>query len=831
MKKPILLMFGIMFVLFSLVSVSAITWDNTAYYKLDETSGDVVDATGNYNGTNNGATREVTGKINNAFDFESSEADAVNLSSSELPNLSSADGLSFQWWIKPESFGGSGGYNFLFDSGGTTRFNLMVSHHEPGANLTGTFGETTVNFGNDLDSGVWTHLVLVIDGTTAKLYKNGVQYGGDKILSTNAIITAEDDKYLGSRYSGGNTLHSFDGIMDEVGIWNRSLTNSEVLELYNDGDALGYVLSSELININLEIPEDETTLSDIGTNFTVLGNNISSQGYNWTNVTYRVWKDNERFNFTTVDFADLETFNETLFIDSFTLGDYEWNALACYGNSTFSNCTTADNNYTYFVGTSETFTNYENNTYETQYELFETNVSILASANLYDVQLYYNGTHYDANYDNLGSGNYRLYKGIDIPLIESSSENMTFKFKLTYEKSDGSFVFQNLTEYTQEVLKIEMGECAGSLTTKTLNFNMYDEENLTQIKNWDFYGTFEYWLGSGTVRQNFSMSDVGINETYVCINPDNLPYYSDAQIQYEKDNYVKRSYYLLNNSLDNETEDIELISLLNFAATSFVVKILDAVQLPIDSAYVSIQRYYPGTGTYKTVSMGLTDDSGKFPSSFEEETEDYKIIVNKNNEILYASDGRKVYCETTPCSITYQISGGDVYNWNDFGNLSNFQWSLEYNNDTKIWTYTYIDTSGSTHHGRLWVYYTNEGETITICNKTDTSSAATLTCNVTGYNGEIYAQAFVSRSPEVTITIKTSLNKLMKDIMGKEGLFLAMFVLLMVGLAGLWNPAVGIILEIAGIVIINMMGLASFGAVTVWGIIIIGCLILWGLKT
>ena len=58
-----------------------------------------------------------------------------------------------------------------------------------------------------------------------------------------------------------------------------------------------------------------------------------------------------------------------------------------------------------------------------------------------------------------------------------------------------------------------------------------------------------------------------------------------------------------------------------------------------------------------------------------------------------------------------------------------------------------------------------------------------------------------------------------------------MFVLLLLGLLGLWNPTVGIISVVGGMVILNFMGLASFGAVTIWGVVFIAAILLWGLKS
>ena len=76
--------------------------DLALYYKLDGTTGDVLDSTpsGN-NGTNFGADRGVVGIINNSFDFEESDSDYVN-----IPNkITSGANVSTSFWINMESPG------------------------------------------------------------------------------------------------------------------------------------------------------------------------------------------------------------------------------------------------------------------------------------------------------------------------------------------------------------------------------------------------------------------------------------------------------------------------------------------------------------------------------------------------------------------------------------------------------------------------------------------------------------------------------------------------------------------------------------------------------
>ena len=202
----------------------------------------------------------------------------------------------------------------------------------------------------------------------------------------------------------------------------------------------------------------------------------------------------------------------------------------------------------------------------------------------------------------------------------------------------------------------------------------------------------------------------------------------------------------------------------------------------------------------------------------------------KNGTILYESEPQKVFCAETPCKLTYQIEPSAPTTWTDIGDLPNLIWSLTYNETTNIWKYTYVDTSGTTEYGRLLVY-TEDGKTKTIiCNITDSSSAATLTCNVTDYDGTTFAEAYISRSPEILVWMESVIKKAVKAIFGLEGLFWATIILLLIGLVGVWHPAIGIVMMGAGVVIINYLQLASFGLTTIMGISIIGIILLWQMK-
>ena len=665
----------------------------------------------------------------------------------------------------------------------------------------------------------WQMLTITRNSTNLCGWINGTA------ISPSCIARATPGANLYQFHIGGNSDGtSYEGYFDELAFWNVTLTPGEINELYNSGAGIIYPFIGFSNSVELNAPSDNSILSDVGANFTATYEVSSS--YNLTNVTYLLWNSTGVFNDSVVVGLNGTSNSTTEYIDDFSLGDYSWNAYTCFGNATFNNCTFADSNYSFFVGATVNKQNYSNLTYETSRATFEANLTLLEGTTFYDAQLNYNGTLYEGEILSYGSNNYVVSTSLDIPLYTAAS--FDWYWKLTYETA-GGFIFQNLTTNTQNISTINITHInCRTGANLTLNFSAYNEEDLTQLEDYKFYGTFEYWLGGGNIRKNISVSDTSVPTNFsLCLEPNNLTYYSDAQIQYEKVGFVKRSHYLINATLTNNSQNVGLYLLNSSASTSFIINVIDEVQFAIKDAYIYIQRYYPGSGVFHTIEMAKTDNSGNTIGHFEAETEDYKVIIFKDGVILYESDMSKVFCGETPCTLNFQTEATAPTTWTNVGTLANLIWSLTYDTALKIWTYTYVDTSGTTSYGRLNVYMDNGGSRTTICNNSDTSNAATLTCNVTGYDGTIYAEAYISRSPEILVWLESIIERSVKAIFGMEGLFWATIIILTIGMIGLWNPAIGVVMLIAGMVTINFLQLATFGMTTILGIIALGIILLW----
>src|SRR5207237_7619328 len=81
-------------------------------------------------------------------------------------------------------------------------------------------------------AGVWQHAVVTWDAATSqvKFYRNGVL--AQTVTSTPPITvpTDQDDLVLGRWLTGGN---HFNGVIDEVQIYSRALTQPEIQQLYD----------------------------------------------------------------------------------------------------------------------------------------------------------------------------------------------------------------------------------------------------------------------------------------------------------------------------------------------------------------------------------------------------------------------------------------------------------------------------------------------------------------------------------------------------------------------------------------------------------------------
>ena len=208
-----------------------------ALWRFNETTGlTAFDTTTNHN---DGALINYVGDdsqwipsdYNGALDFNRAISNYVDVPHSASIGANLANRFSVAAWIrsKVDLLANGGTYRvlekentffLLQGTGASGGMNMLVK--KSGANVTAGIGET-------LFANRWYHIAGTYDGTTLRMYLDGV-------LKTNVAVAAPIDTTtqplrIGSDYMPTSAGSRFDGAIDEVGIWERPLSLAEIRQL------------------------------------------------------------------------------------------------------------------------------------------------------------------------------------------------------------------------------------------------------------------------------------------------------------------------------------------------------------------------------------------------------------------------------------------------------------------------------------------------------------------------------------------------------------------------------------------------------------------------
>lgn len=102
------------------------------------------------------------------------------------------------------------------------------------SNSTGGSGGGSVTVAYTPPTGTWIHLAVTYasSGGTVKFYVNGAQQGTTQTGNPTSIFNGNTVLGVGADNAGNNT---FDGLMDDVRMWTRTLSDTDIANLYADG--------------------------------------------------------------------------------------------------------------------------------------------------------------------------------------------------------------------------------------------------------------------------------------------------------------------------------------------------------------------------------------------------------------------------------------------------------------------------------------------------------------------------------------------------------------------------------------------------------------------
>lgn len=273
-----------------------------AYYP---SNGNANDESGNGNhGTVNGATPTTDrfGNANSAYYFDGVD-DNIEVLNSSLLN---PQNISISVWVKIPS---TAPFNTIMDivskdgecderqylvlKSDIEKFRVHVGVNS--SNFCYYDGTTTPK------RDIWYHIVQTYDGNSLKLYVNNQYEGNPSCDGLSDIMQTDQPIRVGGGANDGCYQYWFNGSIDDIRIYNRALTASEIASLYDAFMQTPTVTTSEITSISNNTATSGGNITSDG------GDSITARGVCWNTTGNPTISDS-----TTSDGTGTGSFTSTL---------------------------------------------------------------------------------------------------------------------------------------------------------------------------------------------------------------------------------------------------------------------------------------------------------------------------------------------------------------------------------------------------------------------------------------------------------------------------------------------------------------------------------------
>lgn len=292
------------------------------YYNLNETSGAILDLSGNSrNGIEYNVINNADGIVEKALKFNETSSQYINTTWGK--DVDFDDSISFVFWINSTDLDGAScivGTENEFTCIGLTNQKKMTF------DINSISGSSTITMDINITTNKWNLVVGTYDGNEMVLYfKNETNTYSKTQGGLSGDLTIAGNFRVGKDRGYDTTgIRGFNGTIDEISIWNRSLSENEVNLLWNNG--IGATYDSSLSSIVLNSPNNDNVtninLISFSTTATVVGGSTLVNMSLWNNETgsWEVRNITSGLSGT----SSTQIWNRTMM-----KGEYIWGVVAC----------------------------------------------------------------------------------------------------------------------------------------------------------------------------------------------------------------------------------------------------------------------------------------------------------------------------------------------------------------------------------------------------------------------------------------------------------------------------------------------------------------------
>ncbi len=773
-----------------------------AYYRMEETAGVVVDDMNIYNGSTTFTSRGETGIIDNGFDFNGGNSRVETGIPYTRDNI-----VTLSFW-----FNGSTQTGVLMGRNKDAIAQRLININPSGNSNAISYarwslirGTSNVDAQVPYDDGEFHHIVIIENATTgAKIYYDGVLNASSATSFDYAGLSSSSFDF-GTAWQVSDWYGSgFDGIIDELGIWNRTLNQAEITALYNSGNAArppvattltetftrtlteptlwnveacdsdgdcGFSTSNFTVNIDTSAPTIEVESPNGTYDYNYVGGNVTLNITATDTNLESCWYDYNGTNIT-IDGCLTGVKNSTNFI----LEEGNLN-MTIYINDSVGNINSEFVSWSYKVSQNSFI--FENETRAGDQEDFKLNLTLGTGYDLSSAVFHYNG--YNETPSIISSGQNRILALTDytVPLYVVTT-NATIYFSLVLD--DATEI--NTSNQTQLVNAIFLDNCS-SYTNQLFNISLFDEEAKTPI-NGDI--EFNYNLLNKPAYETINTLNLNfdnVSNAQICsdINLSNQNYAQTVEIRYSSDGYAKELYNIQKADIGANATQLELFDLNTNDSTEFLIKYQDDTLTTVEGAVIQLMRKYISEDAYEIVEAPTTSSIGTAIVHIDLNTNLYKVIVVKDGIVLDIFTSLVFDCENELSGVCEQNLFGSIDPQNSVSveNLNDFSFAVTSVNNTI--TTTFSIPSGTPASVNIFLKQKDMFGNSYLCNKTITSSAGSIDCDYNDTIGDSIVSLSITKDGEQQVYRSYNIAEAGSiDWLGNN--FLIVFILLL-SLAGM----------------------------------------------
>ncbi|MEQ1933659.1 MAG: LamG-like jellyroll fold domain-containing protein, partial [Fimbriimonadaceae bacterium] len=206
---------------------------------------DAQDAIGTNHGTLTNGAAFAAGKVGNAFSLDGVD-DVV-----AVPAINAGSQFSVEFWLYPTR---STNYEHLVsNSGGSANYGDLYFRDNHIEYWQGSVQRLT-SATSTIPLFVWSHVAMTFENGMTRLYING------ELAAVSVIHSETFNNPLAFGYTNAPSNNRFKGLIDEIALYNRALSQGEISAVFGAGTA-GKTTSGPYINLASVLPDGTVGLS------------------------------------------------------------------------------------------------------------------------------------------------------------------------------------------------------------------------------------------------------------------------------------------------------------------------------------------------------------------------------------------------------------------------------------------------------------------------------------------------------------------------------------------------------------------------------------------